>query len=151
MDMPKYTVISTRAESSEEEAMRKWFDQQRLSSPDNLDQAARLVIGLISGLLTVMFGVLAVAQQKDLPGYLALPPVRWLGALVVVLLFVSLAGGLVVVVPFRTAAQPGQPDAQRRAFEAILQRKSSALTVSAVAFGLGIAALASALVVALLN
>ncbi len=148
--MPKYTVISTRAESSEEEAMRKWFDQQRLSSPDNLEQAARLVIGLISGLLTVMFGVLAVAQ-KDLPGYLALPPVRWLGALVVVLLFVSLAGGLVVVVPFRTAAQPGQPDAQRRAFEAILQRKSSALTVSAVAFGLGIAALASALVVALLN
>jgi hypothetical protein len=148
--MPKYTVISTRAESAEEEALRKWFDQQRLNSPTNLEDAAKLIIGLISGLLTVMFGVLAIAQ-KDLPGYLAIPAVRWLGALVVALLFISLASGLVVVLPFRTSTKSDQPQTQRQAFEGLLERKAIAITVTAIAFGLGIAALAAALVVALLS
>ncbi|HEY3342909.1 MAG TPA: hypothetical protein VGK81_12860 [Anaerolineae bacterium] len=148
--MPKYTVISTRAESAEEEALRKWFDQQRLNSPTNLEDAAKLIIGLISGLLTVMFGVLAIAQ-KDLPGYLANPAVRWLGALVVALLFISLASALVVVLPFRTSTKSDQPQDQRQAFEGLLERKAIAITVTAVAFGLGIAALAAALVVALLS
>ena len=148
--MPKYTAIDTRVESAEEEALRKWFDQQRLNSPTNLEDAAKLIIGLISGLLTVMFGVLAVAQ-KDLPGYLALPAVRWLGVGVVVLLFVSLASGLIVVLPFRISTKPDQPQTQRQAFEGLLQRKSIAITVMAAAFGLGIAALAGALVVALLS
>jgi uncharacterized membrane protein YhdT len=148
--MPKYTVISTRAESAEEEALRKWFDQQRLNSPTNLEDAAKLIIGLISGLLTVMFGVLAIAQ-KDLPGYLAFPAVHWLGALVVALLFISLASALVVVLPFRTSTKSDQPQDQRQAFEGLLERKAIAITVTAVAFGLGIAALAAALVVALLS
>ena len=71
--MPK--VISIREENSEEKKLREWFETQSLDSPKNLEDAARLLIGLVTGLLGALFGVLTVSAET-LPAYLSLPVVK---------------------------------------------------------------------------
>jgi len=82
--MPKYRVVGVRAESSTEQMQREWFAKQALESPAHLEEAARLLIGLVTGLLGVVFTVLTVASNP-LPGYKHVPVIRWLGAIAVVL------------------------------------------------------------------
>jgi hypothetical protein len=55
-----------------------------------------------------------------------------------------------VVFPFRQAIDRQRPSDQRAAFQRIWERKSAALRVAAVCFGLGLLALGTVLVIALL-
>jgi hypothetical protein len=142
-------VLSIREENPEEAELRKWFEQQALASPANLEEAARLIIGLVSGLLGILFGVLALEAEK-LPAYLALPAVRGLAIAAIILWLAALTAGLVVVLPQRWEVNPAKPDSQAQVFQQILHRKRSALTISGVAFGLAIAALGGVLVLAML-
>ncbi len=59
--MPK--VLPIREETSEEKKLREWFETQALESPKNLEEAARLLIGLVTGLLGALFGVLTVSAE----------------------------------------------------------------------------------------
>jgi hypothetical protein len=138
-----------REETPEEAALRDWFDQQALAAPDNLEAAARLIITLVTTLIGLLLGVLAVAGEP-LPGYFQYPSVRWLSVAAVGLLLIALAAALVVVFPFRQAVDRQRPSAQQVAFQQLLGRKSAALRVAAVCFGLGLLALGSVLVIALL-
>ena len=63
--MPK--VLSMREETSEEKKLREWFEAQALESPKNLEDAARLLIGLVTGLLGALFGVLTVSAETRCP------------------------------------------------------------------------------------
>jgi hypothetical protein len=146
--MSSYRVVGAHAETDEERALREWFSQQVLASPSNLEEAARLLIGLVTGLLGLLFTVLAVAANL-LPAYLNLPLVRGLGAAVVVLLLLSLIAALLVVIPWRWTFNPAQPASEAATFARILGRKSTALTFAASFFGLGLIVLGMVLVIAL--
>ncbi|MCI0477310.1 MAG: hypothetical protein L0Y55_13760 [Anaerolineales bacterium] len=148
--MAKYVVENIRAETPAEKALDEWFQKQSLASPDTLEEAARLIIGLVTGLLGALFGVLTVASNP-LPKYLSDPVVRTLGIVDVAFLLFALIASLAVVLPRRWTFNPAQPASELATFEKILNRKSSALLVATIAFGAGIAVLALTLVIVLLS
>ena len=144
-DMP---VIKGRPEPPALKARREWFEKQALAAPDTLDAAARTLIGLVTGLLGVLFGVLAVTADS-LPAYFWLPLTRPVGIACVSALLVALACALVVVLPRRIAFSPHRLDEEARAFEDLLNRKSRWLAVSVIAFGVGLLALGVILIAAI--
>ncbi len=144
--MPK--VLSIREETSEEKKLREWFETQALESPKNLEEAARLLIGLVTGLLGALFGVLTVSAET-LPTYLSLPAVKWCGILAVVLWLLSLLCALVVVTPRKWQSDVGKPETQSEVFKAMLSHKSRWLRDSVTLFAGGVIALGIVLVIAL--
>ncbi len=144
--MPK--VLSIREETSEEKKLREWFETQALESPKNLEEAARLLIGLVTGLLGALFGVLTVSAET-LPAYLSLSAVKWCGILAVVLWLLSLLCALVVVTPHRWQSDAGKPESQSEMFKAMLGHKSRWLRDSVTLFAGGVIALGIVLVIAL--
>jgi hypothetical protein len=146
--MPK--VLSMREENAEEKRVREWFSAQALESPKNLEEAARLLIGLVTGLLGALFAVLTVSAET-LPAYMSLPLVRTGGVEAVALWLVSLLAGLMVVLPRKWQVDAGKPNAQNQALAKMLEHKSRWLAVSVVSFGLAIVALAVVLIAALLS
>ncbi|MEP7134538.1 MAG: hypothetical protein ABI904_06360 [Chloroflexota bacterium] len=146
--MPK--VISAREETSEESKLREWFESQALESPKNLEEAARLLIGLVTGLLGALFGVLTVSAET-LPKYLSMPFAKGFGIAAVVLWLLSLLCGLFVVIPRRWQSDAGKPETQNQVFKAMLSYKSAWLRISVILFGMAVVALGVVLVTALLS
>ncbi len=144
--MPK--VLSVREETNEEKKLREWFETQHLESVKNIEEAARLLIGLVTGLLGALFGVLTVSAET-LPKYLSLPIVKWCGVAAVALWLLSLLSALVVVTPRKWQSDAGQPETQNEIFKAMLSRKSGWLSASVILFGLAILALGVVLIIAL--
>jgi hypothetical protein len=147
--MAKLRVVEVREETPAEAAQRDWFEKQVLASPGNLEDTARLIIGLITGLLGVLFGVLTVSAEH-LPAYLGLPLVRWLGTATVVAFLFALLAALIVVLPLRLVTHSARPDDQAGAFDRLLWGKARALYFAVVVFGLGVAGLSGVLAAALL-
>ncbi len=141
-------IFSATPETTEDKALREWWAAQALGSLDNLETAARQIITLCTTLLGSLLAVLALAEDP-LPAYLAARAVRLAGGAGVLLLLGGLAAALVVVWPRRYAAAPDLPAQQRQAFTAMRQFKARALTASLALFGLGLAALALVLLLAL--
>ena len=146
--MPK--VISMREETSEEKKLREWFETQALESPKNLEDAARLLIGLVTGLLGALFGVLTVSAET-LPAYLSFPVVKLCGILAVVLWLLSLLCGLVVVTPRKWQSDAGKPETQSQVFKALLRHKSRWLRAAVSLFGGAVFALGLVLMIAILS
>lgn len=146
--MSDLRVVSMREETPDEKQLREWFDAQALASVSNLEEAARLFIGLATTLLGALFGVLTLASNP-LPAYLRLEWVRGLGVLTVGCLLCGLLAALWVIMPIAWTMNPAQPASQRAVFEQILGRKSCALRVATCAFGLGILSLGLTLIAAL--
>ena len=146
--MPK--VISTREENSEEKKLREWFETQALESPKNIEEAARLLIGLVTGLLGALFGVLTVSAET-LPPYLSLPVVKGFGVGAVGLWLLSMLCGLVVVTPRKWQSDAGKPETQSQVFKAMLSYKSWWLRAAVILFGAAILALGVVLVTALVS
>lgn len=146
--MPK--VLSIREESPTEKSLREWFAAQRLESPKAIEEAARLLIGLVTGLLGALFGVLTVSAEK-LPPYLSLPLVRWAGVAAVVLWLFSLLAALGVLLPRRWRSAPGLPQTQEQTLANLLAHKANWLTASVCLFGAAVILLGVVLVTALLT
>jgi hypothetical protein len=146
--MPK--VLSIREENTEEKKLREWFENQMIESPKNIEEAARLLIGLITGLLGALFAVLTVSAEK-LPAYLSLPVIKVFGIGAVGLWLASLLCGLFVVTPKKWQSDAGQPDTQKIVFAHMLSYKSAWLRASVILFGSAIVALGIVLVTALLS
>ncbi len=148
--MPEKVTFTSREETSAEKAEREWFEKQALASPDNLEAAARLLIGLATGLLGVLFGVLTL-KGGPLPAYLQSPLVRGLGIGTVAAVLFGLLAALAVVMPdlYRVSSQ--RPDQQHQTFQRLLGRKSRALTLGVSGFGVGIVLLALTLIAALIS
>ncbi len=139
--MSEYEVVNIRAETDAERTQREWFQKAIQDSPTRLEESARQLIGLVTGLIGVLFTVISIVKNPN-PQYLDLPMVRPLGLAVVVLLLVSLGAALVVVIPWRWTYQPALPASEVAVFQKILQRKSTSLTLAATCFGIGVLALA---------
>jgi len=146
--MPK--VLSIREENTEEKKLREWFETQSLESPKNIEDAARLLIGLVTGLLGALFSVLTISAEK-LPAYLSLPLIKVFGVGAVGLWLTSLLCGLVVVTPRKWQSDAGKPDTQNQVFKEILKYKSAWLRASVILFGIAIIALGIVLTTALLS
>jgi hypothetical protein len=146
--MPK--VLSIREENSEEKRLRKWFEAQTLESPKNIEDAARLLIGLVTGLLGALFGVLTVSAET-LPAYLSLPLIRILGVSAVGFWLASLLCGLVVVTPRKWQADSGKPETQYHVFRQLVDYKANWLRAATILFGVAVVALGVVLVTALLS
>lgn len=144
--MPK--VISVREETSEEKKLREWFETQKLESVKNLEEAARLLIGLVTGLLGALFGVLTVSAET-LPKYFSLPLVKVCGIAAVALWLLSLLSALIVVTPRKWQSDAGKPETQSQTFKEILFHKSIWLRTSVMLFGAAVIALGVVLVTAL--
>jgi hypothetical protein len=148
--MPDVELVEIRPETAAEHALDEWFARQTLASLDNVESAARTILGLVTALIGALFGVLTVAS-KDLPAYLYNPLTRVLGVVSVVALLLTVVGALGVLLPLHSQVSSHRPDEQKRAFQAILGRKSRWLTATVVTFGIGVDALGLVLVIALLT
>ncbi len=146
--MSEYEVVGIREETAPERAQDDWFAKQVLESPTRLEEAARLLIGLVTGLLGVLFTVLSVTKDP-LPPYMKLDVVRGLGVGVVGFLLLALLAALGVVMPWRWTYNPSEPESQAQTFAKILNRKSWALSFAATFFGVGIILLSIVLFIAL--
>ena len=146
--MPK--VLSIRDETPEEQKIREWFDAQVSESPNNIEEAARLLIGLVTGLLGVLFGVLTISAET-LPVYLSAPIVKITGVAAVILWLISLLAGLFVILPRRWEVGVSKPVLQTEIFSQLLRYKSRWMTISVFTFGLAIIALGIVLVFAVLS
>jgi hypothetical protein len=147
--MAEPRVVGMRDETEGEKALAAWFAEQALASPGNLEVAAREIVGLVTGLLGLLLGVLSVSGDP-LPSSLWLPWMRPLGAIAVACLFLALLCALAVLWPRRTAVSSRRPDRQKAAFDRMLAWKAWGLRAAAIAFGLGVGLLGAILIVALL-
>jgi hypothetical protein len=146
--MNEIPTLKGRPEPPALKARREWFERQALAAPDTLEAVARTLTGLVTALLSVLFGVLTVAEDP-LPAYLWIPLTRPLGITAVVALLIALACALAVLLPHRLVVSPHRLDEQARAFQALLTRKSRWLTAGVIAFGLALLALGAILIVAI--
>lgn len=147
--MAKGRVVGVREQTPEEQALDRWFAEQALASPGNLEAAARTIVGLVTGLLGLLLGVLAVSEDP-LPSYLWDAGVRPLGVAAIVFLLAALLCALAVLVPRRMAPSRYRPDQQKAAFERMVAWKACWLWGTVVAFGVGVGLLGAILIVALL-
>jgi len=136
--------LKGRPLTPEEEALLERIQKLEAESPDRLEDAARQVITLVTGLLGLFLGVLAFS---DAPDYVKLVPVRWLSAAVLACYLIALGAALAVVFPRRTTYPRSDLTAMAEAWERLLARKSRFLKVAVAAFGAGTLALGIAIAV----
>jgi hypothetical protein len=114
---------------------------------NSFEQAARQIIGLVSGLMGVLLGILSLtADAAKRPLYLNLPIVRFLSVSAIGLWLLALLAALVVVLPW-----PWMKAAQPEARANLVRRKGLVLWVAAMAFDSGVVALGAILVTAILR
>jgi hypothetical protein len=148
--MAKARVVAVREETPEEKALREWYAQQALASPGNLEAAARTIVGLVTGLLGLLLGVLAV-DEDPLPSYLWDAGMRPLGVTAIVCLLVALTCALLVLLPRRIEVSSHRPDRQETSFKRMRAWKAWWLRGTVLAFGLGLGLLGAVLIAALLT
>ena len=148
--MSNYEVTEVQPVPPDVDELAKWFAQQHLKSPETLDAAARQIITLVTTLLALLFTVLTVASQP-LPPYFQLRAVSSLGVLSVIFLLAALLLALLTLRPQRIQVSSHNPEEQRRAFAALVERKSGRLTAAYAFFFCGLLALGILLIVAILH
>ncbi len=141
-------VVASRKLTAEETALDEWFLKQSFASPDNLEAAARLLIGLITGLLGTLLGVLSLSDDSG-PEFLDSHAVLTFAAIGVLTLLIALWLAIWVVVPLRMNNPSGVLDEQRQAFAALVQRKARFLSAAILTFAVALTALAIVLAFAL--
>ena len=133
-------------ETDADRALREWFDEQERRNFDRLEEGAKTLTQLVTGLYGVLFAVLALSDQ---PAYLKQPAVQWLGTAGVFLFFLALLAALAVVYPWRTRYQEDNLSSMQRAQQAMLRRKVWGMRVALYAFIVGAGCLAGVIVAVL--
>jgi len=128
-------------ETDREAALRKFFAEQEIKSIDNLEAAARQIIQLVTALLGVLFGVLALSNG-DAAASLQRPLVFLSGLVAVILLLAAIPAALAVVLPGRSSPRDNVPADEARAFKTLMTRKRHGLNGAVVLFGGGLVAFA---------
>jgi hypothetical protein len=141
--------VTLRTLTAEEIRLTEWFEKQEASAAGNLEKGGRQIIGLVTALYGVLFGVLALGQEK-FEASLGAPAAQILGAAAVILLLLALVAALVVVLPFGYRYRQASLSDRKRIYGEIIARKSTGLTVAAVLFCLGLATFAGLIAVMLL-
>lgn len=141
-------AVRQRAPTPDEEALHRWFEEQEKDPPKPLEEGAKQIISLVSALFSVVFGILALADNP-LPVYLTQLPVRVLGAVAVLAYLVGLLAALVVVLPGAYRHAAASQTQRLAAFRALMRRKVIGLRLALAAFALGSVAFAALFLVVL--
>ena len=148
--MAKGDIVSVRMrrETDDEAALRAWFDKQEVEAVGNLEAGARQIIQLVTAFYGVIFGVVSLGKDK-FEASLRLPEVIALGAIAILALLLALIAGLVVVAPIPYRYRDASLSDQIAVYQEMLAGKSTSLLISAIAFGVGLAAFAALILVML--
>lgn len=122
-------------EIPEDRRLREWFAEQEQRNFDRLEDGAKVIVQLVTGLYGLLFAVLALSSQ---PAYLGMQAVQWLGTLGMIAFFVALISALVTVFPWRSSFQEDNLSEMKRVNQQVLNRKFWSLAVSLGAFLAGI-------------
>jgi hypothetical protein len=125
-------------EQEEDRALREWFDAQSTRNLDRLEEGARTITQLVTGLYGVLFAVLALS---DAPGYLQNQAVQRWGTVSLVALFLALFAALVTVFPWPYSYQRDNLTQMQRVFRWMHRVKSWSLWAALVLFLIGTACL----------
>ncbi len=132
--MDEETLLPSAPLTPEDEALQSLFRNLEKNSLETLEAAARQIITLVTTLLGLFFGVLAL---KDDPAYLSALPVKALAALALGAFLAALFLALDVVLPRLQNYNRRDLTEMRRLYAALLRRKSGSLRRAQRAFGLG--------------
>jgi hypothetical protein len=126
-------------ERSDDRALRKWFSEQEKRNFDRLEDGAKTIVQLVTGLYGVLFAILAISNQ---PAYLRRPSVQWLGTSAMLAFFVALLSALVTLFPWRATFQENNLTEMGKVHQRVLRRKFCGLGTALVAFLVGVCLLA---------
>ena len=150
MATPKVSVVDVRLATPEENQLLARFAQWEAESLTNLESGARQIIQLVSALLGVMLGALALGDEKFVVT-LHMPLVIFLAALVLVAWLGALLTALAVVIPGEFRPRRASLDDMRATYSALLQQKSERLYWAVVTFGAGVILFALLILILLVN
>jgi p-aminobenzoyl-glutamate transporter AbgT len=140
--MADISVGEPRLETSQEEALRLWFEEQEKAGLSNLEAGARQIIQLVTAFYGVIFGALSLGGDS----LEASLHYRWViipGMAAVLALLGAMIAALVVVLPlFSYRYNPHKPAEQQAAYRKMVSLKSRGLRLAVVAFGIGLVAFA---------
>jgi hypothetical protein len=126
-------------ENRESRRLREWFAKQEERNLDKLENGAKTIVQLVTGLYGLLFAVLAISDQ---PSYLGRPAVRWLGTMGMLAFFIALLAALVTLFPWCSTFQENNLSEMERVSQRVLNRKLWGLGTSLAAFLAGVCLLA---------
>jgi hypothetical protein len=126
-------------EKSDDRALREWFTEQEKRNVDRLEDGARTIVQLVTGLYGVLFAVLAIGSQ---PAYIRRASIQWLGTSAMIAFFVALVSALVTLFPWRAFFQEDNLTEMERVHKGVLRRKFWGLGTALGAFLVGACLLA---------
>lgn len=135
----KIEVESVRLADDDDKRLAALFETFEQESLDNLEKAARELIQLVTAMLTVIFGILALGGKEAAPA-LSRPLPIVLAAASLLMLLVALIAALDVILPGVYRVRKASQSDRLAAYEAMLRRKSDGLRAAAVCFGVALTA-----------
>ncbi|MBK9713778.1 MAG: hypothetical protein IPO81_21135 [Kouleothrix sp.] len=133
-------MVDRGAETEDDRALRAWFAEQQGKNLDRLEEGAKTLAQLITGLYGVLFAILAFSANPT-PAYLRDTTVRWLGSAALGALFVALLGTLAALYPRASRYQEHNLSAMRRAREGMRRVKVWSLRLALALFLVGMGCL----------
>ena len=127
-------------ENDEDRQLRAWFTEQQGKNLDRLEEGAKTLTQLITGLYGVLFAILAFSANPT-PAYLRDIVVRWLGSLALGALFLALLATLTVQYPRASNYQENNLSSMRRAREGMRRVKVWSLRLALLLFLIGMGCL----------
>lgn len=121
----EFVVETEKTFSKEEEELLSFFASIKKDSLQTLEEAARQLIGLVTTLLGVFFGVLAISGDSS--ATLVSTDVKIVGAISLVAYMLALWFALEVVMPRRLEVPAQNLTAMRSLLAELFERKSSSL------------------------
>jgi hypothetical protein len=117
-----------------ERARREWFEEQERKNVERLEEGAKSITTLVTGLYGVLFGVLALNDQ---PNFLQRSTVQWFASISIAAFFIALLMALVTTYPWPTRAQRDNLTEMEIAYAALVRRKLNSLRISLILFLIG--------------
>jgi hypothetical protein len=127
-------------ETEEDRQLRAWFAEQQGKNLDRLEEGAKTLIQLITGLYGALFAFLALSANPT-PAYLHDSAVRWLGSVSLGALFLALLAALAVQYPRASSYQDNNLSAMRRARAGMRLVKVWSLRLALLLFLIGMGCL----------
>ena len=123
-------------ETEEDRQLRAWFAEQQSKNLDRLEEGAKTLTQLITGLYGALFAFLAFSANPT-PPYLHDLSVRWLGSISLGALFLALLAALAVQYPWANPYQENNLSSMRRAREGMRRVKVWSLRLALLLFLIG--------------
>jgi hypothetical protein len=140
--------VTAHAATAEDRRLYAFFDTLEQDSLKHLEDAARQIIGLVTALLTLAVGLLALGGEPVAP-LLATWPVLAAGGVTLAALLLALIAALDVVLPAAYRYRAASLTDRRAAYDQMLARKANGLRAAVVFFGIAMLGLAALIVLLL--